>query len=69
SSPRVGEAFEITVGVDPDGDLSPALADLRTGDTVEVDGPYGRVYYEGGDAVVLAGGPGVGPAVGIGERA
>lgn len=64
------ETFEVTVEVDPDGSLSPYLADLESGDTVEVAGPFGDAYYEGEDGVVvLAGGPGVGPAVGIGERA
>ncbi len=69
SSPYSGEGFEITVGVDPEGDLSPVLADLDEGEYVSVDGPYGRSYYEDEDSVVvLAGGPGVGPAVGIAER-
>jgi len=69
SSPYNDGGFEITVGVDPDGDLSPVLAELEEGDYVSVDGPYGRSYYEGEDrVVVLAGGPGVGPAVGIAER-
>jgi 3-phenylpropionate/trans-cinnamate dioxygenase ferredoxin reductase subunit len=69
-SPESAETFEITVGVDPEGDLSPWLADREAGDTVGVDGPYGQAYYEGEESVVLlAGGPGVGPAVGIGERA
>lgn len=70
SSPRVTETFEVTVGVDPEGTLSPWLADASSGDAVEVDGPFGRVYYEGGSrAVVLAAGPGVGPAVAVAERA
>ncbi|WP_458185296.1 FAD-binding oxidoreductase [Haladaptatus sp. NG-WS-4] len=69
SSPDTDETFEITVGIDPDGDLTPWLAGLEAGDTVEVAGPYGRSYYEGeSSVVVLAGGPGVGPAVGIAER-
>jgi 3-phenylpropionate/trans-cinnamate dioxygenase ferredoxin reductase subunit len=69
SSPYSDGGFEITVGVDPDGELSPHLAELETGDYVSVDGPFGRAYYEGEkNVVVLAGGPGVGPAVGIGER-
>jgi len=64
------ETFEVTVEVDPEGSLSPYLADLESGDTVEVAGPFGDAYYEGEESVVvLAGGPGVGPAVGIGERA
>lgn len=69
SSPDVEGTFEITVGVDPEGDLSPWLADLEPGDTVRIEGPFGSVAYEDGDAVVLAGGPGVGPAVGIAEAA
>ena len=70
SSPSVGETFEITVGVDPDGDLSPWLADLEGGETVHVEGPFGTITYERDDDVVaLAGGPGVGPAVAIAEAA
>lgn len=69
SSPGVGETFEITVGVDPEGDLSPWLADRQSGDEVTIEGPFGEVYYESGDVVVLAGGPGVGPAVGVAEAA
>ena len=70
SSPRVTETFEITVGVDPTGTLSPWLAGAAPGDVVEVDGPFGRVYYEGEPgAVVLAAGPGIGPAVAVAERA
>ena len=69
SSPDVEDTFEITVGVDPDGDLSPWLADLDAGDEVTVEGPFGTVFYEDEDVVLLAGGPGVGPAVGMGERA
>ena len=69
SSPDVEDTFEITVGVDPDGDLSPWLADLDAGDEVSVEGPFGTVFYEDEDVTLLAGGPGVGPAVGMGERA
>jgi ferredoxin-NADP reductase len=69
SSAGVEETFEITVGIDPEGDLSPWLADRESGDTVTVEGPFGTVFYEDEDVVLLAGGPGVGPAVGMGERA
>jgi len=70
SSPYPDGSFEITVGVDEEGELSPVLAELDEGDYVSVDGPFGRAVYEGEEVVVvLAGGPGVGPAVGIGERA
>jgi 3-phenylpropionate/trans-cinnamate dioxygenase ferredoxin reductase subunit len=70
SSPEADETFETTVGVDSEGSLSPYLADLEPGATIEIAGPFGDSYYEGEESVVLlAGGPGVGPAVGIGERA
>ena len=70
SSPDADGTFDITVGVDPEGDLSPWLAERAAGETVAVAGPFGHSYYEGESRViVLAGGPGVGPAVGIGARA
>ena len=70
SSPSIDETFELTVGIDPDGDLSPWLADLEGGETVHVEGPFGRISYDdGGDVVAVAGGPGVGPAVAIAEAA
>jgi 3-phenylpropionate/trans-cinnamate dioxygenase ferredoxin reductase subunit len=70
SSPRVEDTFEITVGIDPEGAVAPRLDDLQAGDTVDVAGPFGSNYYEDEPrAVVIAGGPGVGPAVGIAERA
>ena len=72
SSPGVDDTFEITVGIDPEesGPFSDFLIDLTPGDTVEISGPFGRSFYEGeSSVVVLAGGPGVGPAVGIGEAA
>jgi ferredoxin-NADP reductase len=70
SSPDVGDTFELTVGIDPDGDVSPYLQDLAAGDEVTLSGPYGNAYYEDEPRVlILAGGPGIGPAVGIAERA
>jgi len=70
SSPDVNGEFEMTVGIDPDGDIAPRLADLEAGDAVRISGPFGSDYYEGeARAVLLAGGPGIGPAVGIAERA
>ena len=70
SSPDVEETFEITVGVDPDGDLSPWLADRRPGDSLSFEGPFGTITYEGdGDVVAIAGGPGIGPGVAIAEAA
>lgn len=70
SSPSFEDTFEITVGIDPDGDLSPWLADREPGDEIEIEGPFGEIAYERGrDVVAIAGGPGVGPAVGIAEAA
>ncbi|MDH5021477.1 FAD-dependent oxidoreductase [Halobacterium rubrum] len=70
SSPTVAETFEVTVGVDPEGTLGPWLASREPGDEVTVEGPFGDEYYQGEPSVlVLAGGPGVGPAVAIAERA
>jgi len=70
SSPDVDGEFEMTVGIDPDGDVAPQLADLEAGDAVRIEGPFGSDYYEGESlAVLLAGGPGIGPAIGIAERA
>ena len=72
SSPDVDNTFEITVEIDPEegGPFSELLAGLSAGDEIEMSGPFGSDYYEGeARVVVLAGGPGVGPAVGIGERA
>ena len=70
SSPDVDGQFEMTVGIDPDGEVAPHLADLEAGDTVRISGPFGSDYYEGESrAVLLAGGPGIGPAIGIAERA
>lgn len=70
SSADVADTFEITVGVDPEGTLGPYLAERERGDEVVLSGPFGDDYYEGEDTVVvLAGGPGVGPAVAVGERA
>ena len=71
SSPRVGETFEVTVGIDPDGgDFSAFLADAEAGTEMTLSGPYGDQHYDGeARAVVIAGGPGIGPAVAIAERA
>lgn len=70
SSPTIEDTFEITIGVDPEGELSPWLADRTPGDAVSIDGPFGSVAYERDEAAVaVAGGPGVGPAVAIAEAA
>lgn len=70
SSPVVDETLEITVEIDPQGTLSPRLAALAPGDVVEIDGPFGRVFYDDEDDVVAVGaGPGIGPATAVAERA
>jgi cytochrome-b5 reductase len=70
SSPDVEDTFEVTVGVSEEGGpFSQHLAALEPGDALAMQGPFGSDHYEGESrVVVLAGGPGVGPAVGIGER-
>jgi len=72
SSPTVGDTFEVTVGIDPEegGDFSAFLADAEAGTEMTLSGPFGDQHYDGEPrAVVIAGGPGVGPAVAIAERA
>lgn len=69
SSPDTDDRVEVTVSVDPDGTVGPYIESLQPGDTVGLRGPFGHAFYEGEDRVtVVAGGPGVGPAVGIAER-
>lgn len=71
SSPDTEGTFETTIEVDEEGGpFSAYLAGLAEGDEVAVQGPYGDEHYEGeGRVVVLAGGPGVGPAVALSEAA
>jgi 3-phenylpropionate/trans-cinnamate dioxygenase ferredoxin reductase subunit len=70
SSPDVDGTLEMTVGIDPDGDVAPQLAELAEGDEIRLSGPFGSDYYEGEPRpILLAGGPGIGPAIGIAERA
>ena len=72
SSPDTDDTFEFTISYDPDegGAFSEYLLNLEAGDTVTITGPFGDDYYEGENrAIVLAGGPGIGPAVAIAERA
>lgn len=71
SSPDVAETFEVTVEVaEEGGPFSAHLAALAEGDELAIEGPYGNSHYEGESrVVVLAGGPGVGPAVAIAEAA
>lgn len=70
SSPDTEGTMEITVEAPPEATLAPWLAARSPGDPVQVEGPFGGVRYTGdGPIAVLAAGPGIGPAVGIAERA
>jgi ferredoxin-NADP reductase len=72
SSPRVEGTFEVTVGVDDEagGPFTDRLVALDPGDELGMSGPFGKNHYEGETrVVVLAGGPGVGAAVAVAERA
>jgi ferredoxin-NADP reductase len=70
SSPVVGETFEITAKYDSSGTVGPWLADRDLDDEIEIKGPFGDIQYTGGhNVIVMASGPGIGPAVGITERA
>ncbi|MFC6887995.1 FAD-dependent oxidoreductase [Halorubrum trueperi] len=72
SSPTVSDTFEVTVGIDPEegGDFSAFLSGAEAGTEMTLSGPFGDQHYDGEPrAVIVAGGPGVGPAVAIAERA
>lgn len=70
SSPDAEETFELTVGIDPEGDFSPWLASREPGDLLSITGPFGRIFYDGEpDSAILAGGPGIGAGLGVAERA
>ena len=72
SSPTITDTFEVTVGIDPEesGPFSAFLAEIEPGTEMTLSGPFGDQHYDGEPRViVIAGGPGVGPAVAIAERA
>lgn len=72
SSPDTAGTFELTVGYDPaeGGAFSEYLLSIAPDDEITISGPFGNDYYDDEPrVVVLAGGPGVGPAVAIAERA
>ncbi|PSQ45873.1 oxidoreductase, partial [Halobacteriales archaeon SW_7_68_16] len=71
SSPDADGEVEITVDAGPEsGAVAGALAGLEPGATVTIAGPFGDQYYDDEPRpVLLAGGPGVGPAVAIAGRA
>ncbi|WP_323174883.1 FAD-binding oxidoreductase, partial [Natrialba sp. PRR66] len=68
--PDTEGTFEMTVEIDPEGDVTPWLADLAAGDALALKGPLGETCYDDeGDVLAVAGGPGIGPALAIAERA
>ena len=72
SSPSVTDSFELTIGFDPQagGAVTERLQSLSEGDVLAFEGPFGQSTYEGEpQVVVLAGGPGIGPAVAIADVA
>jgi ferredoxin-NADP reductase len=72
SSAAVDDRFELTIGFDPEagGAVTDRLQAIAEGEQVTFDGPYGQSTYEGAERVlIIAGGPGVGPAVAVGEVA
>ena len=70
SSPDTVDTFEITVAVGDENEVGSWLAERPVGEVITIEGPYGDIAYRGGaEVLVLAGGPGIGPGVGIGERA
>jgi ferredoxin-NADP reductase len=77
SSPDTADTFETTVALPDDDetdddspDFAEYLVGLEPGAEINVSGPFGDEFYDGeARAVVLAGGPGIGPAVAIAERA
>lgn len=69
SSPDVENRFEMTLDTAPDGQVATWLADRSPGDRLDIEGPFGRTYYDGGDVVAIGGGSGIGAAVGVAERA
>lgn len=70
SSPDTEGTFEVTIGIDPEGDVSPRIAALDARDEVGVSAPLGDTHYADEDTVfVAAGGPGIGAAIAVAERA
>lgn len=70
SSPYVDESFQVTVAIGADSELGAWLAERDVGESVTVEGPFGDIQYTGDvDPFVVAEGPGMGPGIGIAERA
>jgi ferredoxin-NADP reductase len=72
SSPSTTDSFELTIGFDPEagGAVTHRLQSLSEGDVLSFEGPFGQSTYDGEKRVlVLAGGPGIGPAVAIADVA
>ena len=64
SSPTKKDCIEFTFNIYPQGQLSPHLYNLKVGDDVYLDGPYGKFIFkeeETKDAVFLGAGAGLTP--------
>ena len=65
SSPTNKEYLEFCVSIKKDGKLSPQLEKLKHGDSMNLDGPYGRFNLKdplhAGTIVFIAGGAGIAP--------
>jgi len=72
SSSAISDTFELTIGFDPEagGAVTDRLQALAVGDSLRFEGPFGQsTYTDGSQVLILAGGPGVGPAVAVAEVA
>jgi cytochrome-b5 reductase len=72
SSPAISDSFELTIGFDPEagGPVTDRLQALAVGDHLTFEGPFGQsTYTDASRVLILAGGPGVGPAVAVAEVA
>lgn len=55
------DAIRLLYNIKPGGELSPSLAELRTGDTIYVSAPFGSFYGTAKPAWLIASGTGIAP--------
>lgn len=55
--------ISLLYNIKPDGELSPSLAELRSGDTIYVSAPFGSFYGTSEPAVLIASGTGIAPFI------
>lgn len=63
SSPNQKEYIELTFQLVPDGKMTPKLYELKKGDKLQIEGPFGDFYYDDSmqKIVIIAGGCGIAP--------